>query len=240
MNEETLRIGRFTSSQMYRLCASLKSGKPSAAFYTYVEEIKIERMLGRSVKVDVKTRPMRWGSLLEVVLFDLLGLNYSMEHKNTKAHPLYKDFWSGTPDLVADYKTGEIKCFEPLHFAKLSIALETKDTEIIKDKEPQPYWQSISNSLIYGFDKAEILAYMPYKKELIEIIDKVETTNFLERNNLNPSDYYFLTQDNIDNLPYLPDDSKMSNINSFEFEIPKEDKEFLIERVKLANELLNE
>ena len=78
------------------------------------------------------------------------------------------------------------------------------------------------------------------KKELIEIIDKVETTNFLERNNLNPSDYYFLTQDNIDNLPYLPDDSKMSNINSFEFEIPKEDKEFLIERVKLANELLNE
>jgi len=231
MNHE-LRMGRFTSSQIHRLCKSLKNENPTSAFKTYVEEVYIERMINRVCKSNVKTQSMKWGSLFEVVLFDLLGLEYKMEHKSTILHPKYGAFWSGTPDLIVpEIKTGEIKCFEPLHFGKLSLALLTKDTEIVKQKEPEAYWQSISNSLICGVDKSEIIAYMPYKSELEEIIKQVEETNFLERNHLDPGDYYFLTQENIYSLPHLPDDSKFSNVNSFEFKIPKEDIRFLESRV---------
>lgn len=241
INNSELRMGRFTSSQIYRLCKSLKSGKPTQAFFGYIEEIKIQRAIGRSTKTEVKTQPMKWGSLMEIVLFNLLGLQYSMHHKSTKLHPEHGAFWSGTPDLEASrLKTGEIKCFEPLHFGKLSIALLTKDTEIIKQSEPEAYWQAVSNSVICGYDKTEIIAYMPYKAELEEIMKQIEDTNFLERNGLNDFDYYFMAPEKIESLPYLPDDSKFSNINSFEFEIPKEDIEFLTGRVLLAESQLKE
>lgn len=202
------------------------------SFNTYAEEVYYEKLMGRSIKTEVKTRPMLWGSLMEVVLFNLLGLDYKMTHKATMKHPVYSSFWSGTADLIVpEIKTGEIKCFEPNHFCKLSLALLSKDIEVIKAKEPEAYWQATSNSLIHGFSKTEIIAYMPYKSELKEIITLIEDTNFLEKNGLNPYDYYFMTQDNIESMPYLPDDSKMSNINSFEFEIPKLDALFCENRV---------
>jgi hypothetical protein len=239
LNSE-LRIGKFTSSQIHRLCKSLKSGKPTAAFYSYAEEVYYESLLGRSIKTKANTKPMKWGKLMEVVLYNILGMAYTMEHKSTVIHKDY-NFWSGTPDLeVKGVKTGEIKCFEPLHFAKLSCALLTKNPERIKELEPEAYWQAVSNSILLGYDKTEIIAYMPYKSELIEIIEQVENSNFLEINNLEPSDYYFLTQDNLDSLPYLPDESDFSNVNKFEFVIPEQDKEHLINRVVNANEYINE
>jgi hypothetical protein len=239
INNSELRIGRFTSSNNYKLCKSLKSGQPTKAFYTYAKEKKHEKKMGRSGKVEKKVQATKWGSLLEVVLFDLLGLEYSMGHKDTMLHPEYGEFWSGTPDLiVTDVKAGEIKCPEPARFANLEEALLSEDTEKIKEEDPEAYWQVISNALICGVDRAEIIAYMPYKTELLEIIEKVESTNFLERNGLDPQDYYFLTRNDIESLPYLPDDSPMSNINSFEFEVPKEDAEFLTERIIEASKLI--
>ena len=238
INNSELRVGHFTSSQIYKLCKSLKSGKPTQSFYTYVKEVGLERLMGRSSKSVVKTQSMKWGKLMEVVLFNLLGMEYTMEHKSTRKHPLYGKFWTGTPDLIVPkVKTGEIKCFEPLHFAQLSVALLTEDTEVIKNDEPEAYWQSISNSLICGLDKAEIIAYMPYRTELEEILKLVEETNFLEKNGLDPTDYYFLTRENIESLPHLPDNSKMSNVNTFEFEIPSADEIFLTNRVMEANNL---
>ena len=233
INNSELRRGRFTSSQVYRLC------KTQRAFDTYVKEVKYTTLMARSTKTVVKTQAMKWGSLMEVVLFDLLGLEYSMSHKGTMLHPEHGKFWSGTPDLlVKEIKVGEIKCFEPLHFCNLSQVILSQDTELIKKEEPAAYWQVLSGAIIAGVDRCELIAYMPYKSELIEIIEMVESTNFLERNGLNPQDYYFLTRNDIESLPYLPDNSPMSNINSFEFEIPEEDKEFLTERVIEASKLL--
>ena len=39
-------------------------------------------------------------------------------------------------------------------------------------------------------------------------------------------------------LPYIPAGSKMKNLNRFAFEIHKEDREYLTERVRKAGELL--
>ena len=235
------RIGRFTSSQIYRLCSTLKSGLPAASVQTYIDEVKISRQLGRSVKTQVKTQPMKWGNLMECVLFDLLGLTYKMNHKIPVLHPELGDYWSGTPDMVSTKpKVAENKCYEPLHFGKFSNALLTKDPEYIKENEPDAYWQVISNGMILGIDTVELIAFMPYKSELIEIIKMVEETNFLEINGLELGDYYFLNEANIESLPYLPDDSKFSNVNSFEFEIPVKDKDFLMERMGYAiNKLKN-
>ena len=159
-----------------------------------------------------------------------------MVHKQTLVHPKY-DFWSGTPDLKTPIKVGEIKCYEPKKFAALSRCLLKKDVELLKSNFKEEYWQVVSNAIILGVDFAEIMAYMPYKSELLEIINEVQEANFLERNELNPQDYfYWLNEDNIDSLPYLPDDSKASNINKFEFEVPKDDIVFLTERIIMANE----
>lgn len=235
------RAGFFTSSQMSRLVASLKSGKPSQAFFGYIDEVVAERAMGRVVSTEVKTQPMKWGNVMEVVLFNLLGLGYKMTHKQTIKHPKYSKAWSGTPDLIAEgVKIGEIKSFQPKAFSMLSMCLLKKDVDAFRDEFPKEYWQCVSNAILCGLKRAEIIAYMPYKKELIEIIEQIEDSNFLERNGLDPQDYYFMTRNDIESMPYLPDDSPMSNINSFEFDIPVDDIMLLTKRVIEAEKLVNE
>ena len=198
---------------------------------TYIEELVFERLMKRTIKTEVKTQAMKWGSLMEIVLFDLLGMEYVMEHKTTLIHPKYK-FWRGTPDLIVpEVKIGEIKCYEPKKFMQLSICLLLKDIKKLKDDFPEEYWQCVSNAHICGVKRAELMVYMPYKSELEEIINKIVDTNFLERHGLNDYDYYFMREENIESLPYLPNDSEFSNVNSFDFEIPEEDMKLLENRM---------
>jgi len=239
--EQEKRVGFFTSSQISRLCASLKSGEPTTAFYTYVEDVKLELAMGRCLDIEVNTKPLKWGQLMEVVLFQKkeLGLNYRMAHKLTIVHDTIKHY-SGTPDLIElGVRVAENKCFYPKNFAKLSLCLLENDVELLKSEFPKEFWQVVSNSILCDVDRAEIIVYMPYYDELIDIIGQVQETNILESNNLNPSDYWFLQNDDINTLPFLPNNSKMSNINRMEFEVPKADKEFLISRIKEAVELLS-
>lgn len=230
------RYGRFTSSQNYRAVASLKSGKPASPYFTYVQEKAVERAMGCVAETKVKVRPMLWGKLMEVVLFNLLGMEYKMVHKKTLVH---KDhwFWSGTPDLTTDIKIGEIKSYERKKFGSLSMCIANRDIELFKDNFAQEYWQCVSNACLYGVDRAEIIAYMPTYSELLEIIHKVQEENFLEANELDPTDYvYWFNEENIISLPYLPDSSPMSNVNSFEFAVPEKDVQFLTHRLIMANE----
>lgn len=235
MNDK-LRFGRFTSSQNYRAMATLKSGLPGGAFYTYVEEKAVERAMQRTAQTKVTVRAMLWGKIMEVVLFNLLGLEYKMVHKQTIVHPKH-EFWSGSPDLKHPKKVGEIKCYEPKKFGALSMCLRKKNVPLLRENFKEEYWQCISNACLLGVDRAELIAYMPTRAELIEIINEVQEGNFLERNGLNPTDYVFwFNEENIDGLPHLPDDSPMSSINSFEFEVPKTDAIEIEHRLVLADE----
>ena len=242
--DKNLRDGYFTSSQISRLCASLKSGLPSSAFYTYVEETYYSVMLGRSLGVEIKTVPIKWGQLMECVLFDMVGLEYTMQHKNTIASKTLQRH-SGTPDLEQKgVKVGEIKCYYPKKFAELSLCLMKKDVDLLRKSFPSEYWQCISNAILTGVDTAELLCFMPTKENLIKVIEEVNNEDLLERNGLNPADYYFMStegkliEDIIESLPYLPEAAKLESVNTFEFKVPQADKEFLIDRVTLAqNEL---
>lgn len=234
MNKE-LRAGRFTSSQASRVMASLKSGLPSSAFFTYVKEKAAERSMGITLGTEVKVRSILWGRLMEVVLFDLLGIEYKMEHKKTLVHPKYP-FWSGTPDLEHAEKVGEIKCYERKKFGLLSMCLNKQNIAELKNNFKEEYWQCVSNAALIGVKKAELIAYMPYLSELKELLDLVKDTNFLEKHGLPPEDYYWFTEENLDTMPYLPDDSPMSNVNSFEFEVPELDFVALEQRMIMADE----
>lgn len=238
------RTGRATSSQMSRVCAILKSGKSSSAFYTYAKEIAAEVFIGRTSKTEVKTQPMKWGSLMEVILFQKLGMGWTMEHKNTVLHHKYGHIWSGTPDLVAKEICAEAKCYEPKKFGQLAMCLRKNDVSLLKEEFKEEYWQVVSNAVLTKKPKAMIMAFMPKKTELEEIIKKIEETDFLEENGLNVADYYFMSKANIESLPYLPDDSPIDSINTMEFEVPEEDVIFMTKKVleleKEVERILNE
>ncbi len=257
--EEKKRIGNFTSSKIYKLIPmgsvpmsekelvdfkiqnpkSRKKNKSSGFTdlgKTYIRNKRNEILMGRTSEVEINTKPLKWGSLMEVVLFqkEEIDKGYRMAHKLTIVHDKIPHF-SGTPDLIElGVKIGEIKCFYPNNFCNLSVCILKKDIELFKKHFPKEYWQCVSNSILCEVDIVEIIAFMPYYDELIDVIEQFENSNILEGNNLNPADYWFMQNDDIKTLPYLPNDSKMSNINRFEFTVPEEDKSFLISRIKEA------
>lgn len=229
MNNEN-RKGRATSSQFYRIVEGVT--KPTKPFYSYVNEVVAERLLDRSHTVEAKTSPMSWGSLMEIIVTEHIVEEHTASHKDTLLHPIFGEYWSGTPDIIFKDRIGEIKCPQPKAFAQISIAMFKKDVSYIKKNYKEYYWQCVSNAMIAEKEKAELIIFMPYKTELKRIIELCRDTDYLEDNDLDPKDYYFL-QDGIEKLAYLPDTSKLSNFNSLTFDIPEEDKQLAKSRISL-------
>jgi len=235
------RIGRFTSSQISRLCTSLKSGKPTSAFMTYVEEKADEILMCRISDVTVNTQAMRWGKLMEKVLIsDELNYKEDFNVKVASEEPIIHSdlfYYSGTPDIEhIGLKSIEVKCYYPKKFTALSRCLMKQDTELLKNSFPSEYWQTISNGILCNVDTVELICFMPYESFVLNMVEEINESDFLEARGFDLTDYFFLEwrDFNISNVPSLPDHSKLKNINRFEFTIPQEDKDFLLERVKLA------
>jgi hypothetical protein len=233
------RIGNFTSSNVFRLCASTGKGEVTAAFYTYVQEKMFERSLGRSLEMGAYSQAMAWGNFLEKRVNDNLPNGYQMVHKQTNVHPTHK-FWTGSPDFDCPTldKIAELKCFEPKNFASYVTALLTEDLDKIKKEHPKEYWQIVSNSTIKGYSKGEAIVYMPYISEMDQIRALAEDPDYLAQIGLEPWQVRFIIEKSNSQLAVLPNDSKFKNLNIFEFEIPIEDKIFLTKRVMDANKLI--
>jgi YqaJ-like viral recombinase domain len=241
MSEElsALRNGNFTSSNNFKLCASLKSGEPSEAFYTYVKEKMFERNLGRSLEMGAHSNSMTWGAFLEPRVFENLSSDYQIIHKETFVHKDHP-FLVGTPDFyIEGVKVSELKCFEPKNFASYVSALLTKDTEKIKKEHPKEYWQIISNATILDVKIGEALVYMPYESEMDEIRELANDPTYYEPLGLQAWQVRFIQEKSNKELAVLPNNSKFLNLNVFEFEIPIDDKYFLIDRAVKANNLIN-
>jgi len=235
----SLRNGNFTSSNNYKLCASLKNGEPSEAFYTYVKEKMYERKLGRSLEMGAHSNSMTWGSFLEPRVFENLPTTYQMIHKETFQHPDYT-FLVGTPDFyIENIKVAELKCFEPKNFASYVSALLTEDTEKIKKEHPKEYWQIVSNATILDVKLGEALVYMPYESELEELRELANDPEYYEPLGLLGWQVRYIQEKNANELALLPNDSKFKNLNVFEFEIPNMDREFLIKRSIMGNNLIS-
>ena len=65
------RIGRFTSSQIWKLMTDGRSENGlGAPAITYIEEKRAERCLGRSIDLGAHSQALTWGKVMEVVGFE--------------------------------------------------------------------------------------------------------------------------------------------------------------------------
>ena len=225
-----MRNGLFTSSSIHLLTskgtAKDSFGKPAL---TYIAEKRMEIRLGRSLNSDKSSRPTSWGNLVEQRVFDLLPMDYKYQSDERYKHETLP--FSGAPDMITDTKVCDIKC--PFTLKSFCEQVDTfKDWEDWKALKPEYYWQLVSNAILTEKNIGEIIIYCPYKSELLEIREMC--ANYLGDQNK----IAWVNWASDDELPYLKDGGYYKNINIMSFEIPDEDKEFLINRIKLATEKL--
>ena len=230
------RVGNFSSSQIYKLMSKGRGNwsleNTGKAFETYVKEKRWERKLGRSLSKQVNAKATSWGTLVEHQCFNVLDLKYSLVSKDRYRHNVYPDYWTGMPDLITDDIVGDIKSPWTLEsFVELLDCLE--DYETLKKVKPMYYWQLVSNSILCNRDTAILVVYMPYKKHLEDIKGLAQEVPPEYQNQ-----YAFLNWADDSELPYLPDDSDVNDVNILEFKVLEEDKELLTQRVNLAVEQL--
>lgn len=241
------RHGNFSSSEVYKL---VKSGRGKDAYFsqeglTYIQDKKYEARLKRSLNNESNSKPTNWGTFVEEVAFDRMGLEYSLVSKKRYSHHTINN-WVGMPDVLSDQKlkdiVGDIKCpFTLKSFCKLVDAMNQdspaealKNQNGAKDDGYKYYWQLVSNGILCDKNYASLFVYVPYKKDLDMIRERAN--EYPDQNKV-----AFIQFAKYSELPYLVDDCEdYKDFNSCVFEIPKEDKEFLTERIIKATELLNE
>lgn len=241
------RLGRFTSSKVYKL---LSTGKGKYGFgdgaLTYINQRKAERTLGRSVDTGAYNQTMAWGKVCEAYLCwkkELLGLEYSLVSQSTTIHTKY-NFWSGSPDLITDKKISEIKCYYPENFYNYSKVLFTENLTDFRKDFKEEYYQIVSNAIIFNKSRGEAIAFIPTETQLIDLRDLIENKDFLSEIMGIPINkqwqYRFIYEKELYELPYIPDSIEYPNLVKFEFEIPIEDIILLTKAVLNAEKLLNE
>lgn len=228
-----MRYGRFTSSQIYKLMTWDRGGKnPGQPFFTYVEEKRIERKMQRSLELDVHTRPMAWGNLCEMYVEQNLGFEYEIVSKDTIVHPDY-DFWAGTPDFKKPDCISELKCYEPKKFASYTDCILKEDKDLIKAKYPEEYWQGVSNAILLGKQKFELITFIPYKSELDKIREFADNYDGPDQ-----WKYRYIVEAEDKALPYIPDRCGYKNLNIVMIDLCPVDAAFLTERVLLAEKYI--
>ena len=225
-----IRVGKFTSSSIYLLMKKGRGGLQSAATASYLEEKAMERRLGRQLDSDCSSRPTIWGTLLEKRLNTLLdAFEYSYCSSETILHPTI-DCWVGTPDFLTLDRVCDGKCpFTLKSFCQMADIAISGDLEKFKELKPEYYWQLVSNAILTGRKKAELIIYCPYQSELQSIREMVAD---IEEGDQNKLAWIYFSEDN--DLPYLIDGGYYKNIYKFVFDIPEEDINALTEAVLLA------
>lgn len=248
INNSNVRVGRITSSEIVALVSKgKKEGEPGAPFYTYIEETAMERRLQLSISTDVTARPLSWGKLGEKHVFGLPSmLSYTLFGDVPMQHPSIES-WAGSPDatrgngiVVADVKcpiTRKSFCqfLDPYKKggAVIHKAMTIEAVRANHKDGDKYYWQLVSNAILTGATKGELIIYMPYKSELDAIRELAQQQDSDELKN-----YYWIANASDEELPYINEGGHYKNLNVITFDIPQEDKDFLTERVLLATELL--
>lgn len=221
MEVQESRIGLFSSSKIWMLATNgRKSGDIGAPFNTYVKEKQRERKAGRSIQNQARSKETDWGNLCESIAFDLLGLEYTRTDKIRYFHP---DFDScGVPDLVqGKEKVCDIKC--PFTLTSFFDMYESKD---LKADKKEYYWQLVHNAILTGAKQCELILFMPKRSRIASIQEESAMYGYR---------FNYMEEDE---LPWTADEKEVPEITKIVFEPPKEDIDFLCERLALASKLL--
>jgi hypothetical protein len=226
------RTANFSSSSIWKLT---KSGRGKDDYFgspalTYIEEKRMESRLGLPLSTEHNASPTNWGKLVEALAFDRLPLDYRLVSDVRYSHPSITN-WTGMPDVVNADVSGDIKApFTRKAFCGLVDAM-SEGPEAVKDHSPEYYWQIVSNCILTGKSKGGLFVYCPYKSNLLEIRDRA--AGWLGEENMT-----FINYMNDNELPYLKENGHYKDYNELIFDVPKEDVEFLTDRVQEAVKLL--
>lgn len=237
---DAIRNGNFTSSEIFRL---LKPGRGKGTYsvdvQTYINECNWERKLKRSVEVQTDAKPLTWGKCVEKRAFDVLGIDYTLCSSVTIQHPEIP-YWVGSPDATTKDAVADLKCPQTLtSFCRLldpyydgkNLVHEAMTIESIRENHQDGdkfFWQIVSNAVLTGKKKGQLIIYVPYIDELDEIKTLADGN----------ADYYWIWASDNDKLPYLVREGEYKNINVIEFDIMQRDVDLLTERVLECGKLL--
>lgn len=244
------RHGNFSSSSIWRLTTNGRAkGSLGAPALSYIKEKQREIKLKRSITNNALTRPIIWGKILELYVFrEKLPMKYKDGNNSGRlVHPEISR-WTGVPDTIcAEEVVGDTKC--PTSLVKFCDAVEEMElgVEAFREANKEHYWQLISNAILSGCKKAERIVYVPYASELEKIRDFVASLDLYslpeDLNEFRVKWIYDEIEDYLNNgiepsFAFLPNDSEYKDLNTFVFDVPQEDIDFLTERVKMATKLL--
>jgi len=229
-----LRTGSFTSSEIGALMTEGKAkGSFGAPALTYIEEKNMERRLGRALKNEPDAKPLDWGHLCEGFVFEMLGIEYSTQSKQTIVHPDF-DCWVGTPDSVCyqEYNTAvDVKSpFTLKSFCQLVDGWKANGIQGIRDNHKEGdkyYWQIVSNAILTRCSEGELIVFCPLESQVSGLVQR------------GIDQYDWLMYAGMENLPWLPDNNGHYNsLNKFRFPIPEADRKLLTNRVVEAVKML--
>lgn len=235
-----LRVGNFTSSEIFRL---MKPGKAKGSYsvdsQTYIDECNRERRLGRPIEIEVDAKPLTWGKACEPVAFDLLPTEYTLCSDITIQHPTIP-YWVGSPDALTEEAVADHKC--PMQLTSYCMMIdpyyegdklihEGLTIEAVRENHKDGdkfFWQIVSNAILTGKKKGQLIVYVPYEDELDTIRLSIE----------GKPDYYWIYMADKNKMPYLLRGGHYKNINVIEFDIMQRDVDALTARVLECGEKL--
>lgn len=220
-----IRRGRFTSSEIWRLCGYDRTGKsPSAQFYSYCKQVASERLFGARI-ISGGNIQTEYGKLTEKYIgkeLEQQGYTYGFSDiPIVNNNPEFTEWHSGTPDYIVKSTVGDIKC--PFSCEKY-FDLYGINEEVLKKDKPEYYWQLISNSILTGKQYAELTAFYPTFDDLQAILEL----------NRQESISFKMEWADIDNLPFLGEGKEDMRIYRLNWFINNEDSEFLYDRLRHA------
>lgn len=158
----TQRLGRFSSSQLWRLMSEPKlkadkeAGNLSEGALTYVKECVAERITGHRAKEDFNSRFTDWGNDHEPIAKGIYQHLQKVEVYDSGYIPFGENF-GGSPDgLIGENGIIEIKC--PY---TITAHLEHMITSDMKSDLKEYYWQCIGYLLITEREWLDFVSYSP-------------------------------------------------------------------------------
>lgn len=242
MNNKPNRVARLTSSNAYLF---IVPGKGEYGFgagaITYINNKKKELEYGRGITLPINKQDILWGKLWEVWVHWQLGSEYELIIDRTTVHPKYS-FWSGSEDFQVKIDGGcisELKSYQLSNHYDYVKCLQKECIDTFKKEYASEYWQIISNSCIHGTKYGEAIAFMPTEKNLIEMRQLLEESDYVEKHlKDDPFKYKWVWDKDLWDLPFIPNHSTFPSIVKFRFEVPDEDKIFLTGKMIKAGKLL--
>ena len=247
INNSKTRVGNITSSGIADILTLAKNGKDfGAPALTYIADCNMERRFDLPIGNGGGGTETEWGTTIEPFVHDILPLTYEYSSQITATHPDI-DWWCGSADGI-NHTDGikavfDIKApFTRASFHGLVMPLYCGLTGIdailaVRDgfthngidypahkSGKKYYWQLVSNACINGTDWAELIVYMPYQSELLEIGKTLQEHPRLK----------WLG----DTAPFINDGGFFKNLNIIRFEVPKSDKDLLTAKVREVGQYL--